>query len=129
MEWVGTRNTDRSPTPATTPSTADSLVEPGKAKIVHFSNEFQHGELKDVLRLLYGHSKDRRHPSLARFIQEATFAVRDEVRLLPAALKALVPSIETVLDLCNYGDLRNGPLGGAIDGVLLCAFQLATFIG
>lgn len=129
MEWIGNRNADQSSTTATTPSTAGSLVEPGKAKIVHFSNELPHDDLKDTLRLLHRHSKDGQHPSLARFIQEATVAVRHEVRLLPTTLRTLVPPIETVFDLYNHDELRNGPLGGTIEAVLLCAFQLATFIG
>jgi hypothetical protein len=32
----------------------------------------------------------------------------------------------TILDQTT---LRNGPLGGAVDGMLLCAVQLATLIG
>lgn len=129
MEWIGNRNADQSSTTATTPSTAESLVEPGKAKIVHFSNEILHDDLKDTLRLLYRHSKDGKYPSLARFIQEATLVVRHEVRLLPTTLRTLVPPIETVFDLYNHEELRNGPLGGTIEAVLLCASQLATFIG
>src|SRR4051812_29735313 len=57
-----------------TPSTTESLVEPGKMKFGYFSNEFPRGDLKDLFRRLLSHSKDRRHPLLAIFIQEATLA-------------------------------------------------------
>ncbi|KAJ5952332.1 uncharacterized protein N7479_010745 [Penicillium vulpinum] len=111
------------------PSTPGSLVEPDKAKVAYFGNEFPIDDLKDLFRRLYGHSKDKRHAGLARFIHEATSVVREEVRLLPAALRTLVPPFQTIFDLANDAELRSGPLGGSIDGMLLCALQLATFIG
>ena len=98
-------------------------------KIIYFGNEFPHDDLKDLLRRLYSHSKDRQHPTLARFIHEATLAVREEVRLLSAPLKVLVPPFETIFNLADYADLRKGPLGESVNGMLLCAVQLATFIG
>jgi Starter unit:ACP transacylase in aflatoxin biosynthesis len=125
MEWVGSRNAEQ----ASTPSTTGSLVEPDKMKLGYFSNEFPHDDLKDLFRRLYSHSKDRRHAGLARFIHEATLAVRDEVRLLPATLNTLVPPFETIFDLADHAELRSGPLGGSVEGMLLCALQLATFIG
>ncbi|KAK3680667.1 polyketide synthase [Podospora appendiculata] len=98
-------------------------------KLGYFGNEFPHDDLTGLFRRLYAHSKDRRHPSLANFIQEATLAVREEVRLLPATLRALVPPFETIFNLADHAELRSGPLGGSVDGMLLCAVQLATFIG
>jgi len=98
-------------------------------KLGYFSNEFPHDDLKDLFRRLHVHSKDTRYTTLARFIHEATLAIRDEVRLLPATLRALVPSFETIFNFADHAALRNGPLGGAVDGVLLCVVQLATLIG
>lgn len=115
--------------PSITPSTVESLVDPGTMKLGYFSNEFPHDDLKDLFRRLHNHSRDKQHPSLARFIYEATLALREEIRLLPATLRNLVPPFETVFDLAEFSELRNGPLGGAVDGLLLCAVQLATFIG
>jgi monodictyphenone polyketide synthase len=66
---------------------------------------------------------------LARFIHEATLAIRDEVCLLPSTLRILVPSFETIFGLADHVALRNGPLGGAVGGALLCAVQLASLIG
>jgi hypothetical protein len=128
MEWMETTTTDQLST-ATTPSTTESLVETSKMKLGYFGNEFPHDDLNHLFRRLYDHSKDRRHPSLARFIHEASLAVRDEVRLLPATLRALIPPFETIFNLADYVELRSGPLGGSVDGMLLCAVQLATFIG
>lgn len=98
-------------------------------KVIYFSNEFPHDDLQDLLRLLHNHSKDRRHAVLSRFIDEATLAIRDEVRRLPTALKSLIPPFETVLSLADHSELRKGPLSGSVDGVLLCVVELATFIG
>jgi monodictyphenone polyketide synthase len=98
-------------------------------KIGYFGNEFPHDDLKDLFRRLWNHSKDRQHRLLAAFIHEATLAVREEVRLLPSALRALVPPFETIFNLADHPELRSGSLGGAVDGLLLCAVQLAAFIG
>lgn len=110
-------------------STSASLIQSTRLKLGYFSNEFPHDDLKTLLRRLLAHSKDKRYTTLARFIHEATLAVRDEVRQLPAALRALVPHIDSVFDLADDAKLRSGPLGGSIDGLLLCALQLATLIG
>jgi monodictyphenone polyketide synthase len=115
------------PSNLTPASASDS--EPGKIKLGYFSNEFPHDDLNDLLRRLHVHSKDAQHIILARFIHEATLAVRDEVRLLPSTLGSLVPSFETIFSLADHIALRTGPLGGAVDGVLLCTVQLATLIG
>jgi monodictyphenone polyketide synthase len=56
-------------------------------------------------------------------------AVREEIRQLPAAQKALIPPFETVLNFAEHPHLRTGPLSGSIDGVLLTVIELATFIG
>lgn len=98
-------------------------------KLLYFSNEFPKDDLQGLFRRLYNHGKDRQHPILARFIDEATIAVRDEVRQLPASVKALVPAFETVLNLADYPELRKGPLSGSLDGVLLCVLEIATLIG
>ena len=98
-------------------------------KLGYFSNEFPHDDLADLVRRLHVYSKDRKYPTLARFIREATLAIREEVRLLPSPLRALVPPFETIFNFANHPALRKGPLGGSVDGTLLCAVQLATFIG
>ena len=116
-------------TPPIYTPTSDSQGESCKMKLAYFSNEFPHDDLQELLRRLHVHSKDRRHTILARFIDEATLAIRDEVRLLPTALKALIPPFETIFNFVDHSELRKGPLCGSIDGVLLCAVELGTFIG
>ncbi|KAJ5546950.1 Type I Polyketide synthases (Type I PKS) [Penicillium frequentans] len=111
-----------------TPSSS-SKAEFSRLKLVYFSNEFPPDALPNLARQLHLHSKDRRYHILARFLEDATLAIRDEVRDLPQGLRSLVPSFDSVLAFVEYPDLRAGPLGASIDGVLLCAVELATFIG
>ena len=111
-----------------TPSSS-SPSEFRRMKLVYFSNEFPPDDLPSLVRQLHVHSKHTHHHILARFLQNATLAIRDEVRQLPPTLKELIPPFESILVFAEYPDLRKGPLGGSIDGVLLCAVELATFIG
>ncbi|KID65403.1 Non-reducing polyketide synthase [Metarhizium brunneum] len=113
-----------------TPNTiSDSDGELCKMNFIYFSNEFPKGDLQDLLRLLHSHSKDKHHPVLAQFIDEATRAVKDEVRALPSELKDLIPSFTTILSWAEDGGLREGLICGAVDGVLLVVVQLAAYIG
>ncbi|KUI69031.1 Conidial yellow pigment biosynthesis polyketide synthase [Cytospora mali] len=111
------------------PSTTASDMSVGKMKVVHFSNEFPYDDQQTLFREFLRHSKERSHPLLAQFLDEATRAVREEIRLLPSALKALIPPFESVLNFVDFSELRKGPLSGSIDGVLLCIVELGTFIG
>ncbi|KAL2864646.1 uncharacterized protein BJX67DRAFT_360415 [Aspergillus lucknowensis] len=70
-----------------------------------------------------------KHLILARFINESTLAVRDEVRRLATSLIALVSAFETVLYLVDHPDLRKGPLIGSTEGVLLCVLEIAPLRG
>ena len=109
--------------------TPSSEGNPAKMKLVYFSNDFPRDDLQDLFRKIRQHSKDRRHPILARFLEEATMAIHDEVRQLPTALRALIPPFETILDFSDLADLRKSQLCGSIDGILLCTIELGTFIG
>lgn len=100
-----------------------------KLKLVYFSNELPNSELPHLFRQLLNHSKDDRHAILARFIDRATSAIRDEAQQLPPAYKALVPPFETILDFVDHRELIKGPIGGAVEGVLLCTIELAALIG
>lgn len=114
---------------ASTPTTTASDISLDKMRVVHFSNEFPYDDQQTLFRDLHRHSKDRAHPLLAQFLDEATRAVREEARLIPSTLKALIPPFETVLDLINHEELRKGPLSGSIDGVLLCIVEIGALIG
>ena len=98
-------------------------------ELVYFSNEFPRDDLQDLFRRLHNHSKDNHHPILAQFINETTWAVKDEVRRLPTELKQLIPPFENVLSWAENTELREGLICGAVDGVLLVVVQLATYIG
>ncbi|MCJ1307459.1 hypothetical protein MMC25_001105 [Agyrium rufum] len=100
-----------------------------KMKLVHFSNEFPHHDLQDLYRKLHSHSKGKQHHILADFIDEATCALKEEIAKLPSALKALIPPFETIMTFADYADLRKGPLGGSVEGVLLCLLEIGTVIG
>jgi hypothetical protein len=114
--------------PIYTPS-SDSQIESRKMKLIYFSNEFPHDDLQGLFRQIHNHSKDRRYPVLARFIDEATWAIRDEVQRLPASLRTLIPPFETILNFADYHELRKGPLSGSVEGLLLCVLELAILIG
>jgi len=129
MTWVDSQSLNPDKTDVPSSRTSESYLQPGKMKLVYFSNEMPSEDLKDLLRRLRLYSKDRRYPTLARFIQEATLAIQDEVKLLSANLRTLVPPLETIFSLADHSALRHGPLGGAVDGVLHCGLQLAALIG
>jgi len=112
----------------TTPSEATSAYD-GKLRLLYFSNEFPNDDLPSLLRHLHNYSKDKEHQFLARLFDEATRAVRDEVRHLPVELSKLVPSFESIINLAEDVELRKSRLCGSIDGILLCVLQLATFLG
>lgn len=111
-----------------TPSRSDDAYF-DKIKILYFSNEFPKDDLQGSFRKLYNHSKDRRHHILARFLEEAALAIRDELSQLPTNLRNLIPPFETILTIVDFTDLRKGQLCGAIDGILLCTLELGTLIG
>lgn len=96
-----------------TPWRSDNEIEQyEKMELIYFSNEFPRDDLQILLNKLHNHSKDRRHPLLARFLDEATISVRKEVRLLPSALRALIPPFESILNFAGFTDLRSGQLCG-----------------
>jgi monodictyphenone polyketide synthase len=105
------------------------MIHSGELKLGFFSNEFPHDDRKTLLRHLLAHSKDKEHPNLARFIHEATLAIREETRQLPAPLREMFPHFDCIFDLADDAKLISGPFASSIDEVLLCAIQLAIFIG
>ena len=99
-------------------------------QLAFFSGEHSHDDIHAVARNLLVHSKGDDHPYLHAFLHAATVAVKDEIRALPHALQALVPSFEHVLDLVNHApDLRDGSLAEPIERVLLCVLKFGAMIG
>lgn len=114
--------------PPSTPATSEAPDDFSNMKVLYFSNEFPHDDLAGLARHLLLLSKQRRHPHLARFLDNATETIRAEVRQLPAALRTAVPPFDSVFNLVEYTDVRKGDLGASVDGVLLVVVQLGTLI-
>ncbi|KAJ9605946.1 Non-reducing polyketide synthase PKS8-1 [Cladophialophora chaetospira] len=98
-------------------------------KLLYFSNEFPKEDLQHIFRRLHSHSKNERHTILAQFVHDATVAVKDEIRNLPAELRRLIPTFDSILSWAADTDLREGLICGAVDGALLVVAQIATYIG
>lgn len=107
----------------------DSQQRQASKALVFFGNEFPKDDLLSTFRHLHSHSKTRDLAILAQFFDEATLALKDEIRRLPSELKRLIPPFGTVLSWAENADLREGQLNGAVDGVLLVVVQVATFLG
>ncbi|KAF3762998.1 hypothetical protein M406DRAFT_261577 [Cryphonectria parasitica EP155] len=112
-----------------TPTTTDSDGADSKMRLTYFSNEFPRDDLQDVFRKIHLLAKSKGHVILARFIDEATLALRDEIRQLQPALRDTIPPFESVLDFVDFTGIRKGPLCGSVDGVLLCVLELGILIG
>lgn len=116
-------------TPSSPSTTSTSDMSVGKMQIVHFHNEYPYDDQQLMFRELLAHSKDRGHPVLAHFLDEATHAVRNEIRHLPVALKNIIPPFESILNWVEFTDLRKSQLNGSVEGVLLIILELGIFIG
>ncbi|AEO66245.1 polyketide synthase [Thermothielavioides terrestris NRRL 8126] len=109
--------------------TGTSSPQQPSTKVAFFGTDFPNDDVLQLLRKLHICTQDRRYPVVTRFIDEVNRAIRDEVRQLPGELRSLMPHFQSVLHLWEDTKLRQGPLGGSVDGTLLCVLQLASFIG
>ncbi len=98
-------------------------------KLVFFSNEFPSDDLQDLFRRLHRHSKDKRFRLLATFLEECTTVIKEETLKMPQPLQDLLPPFQTVLNLADQGEFRQGPLGGALESALLCVLEIGMLIG
>ena len=115
-------------TPSTSANSESVSSTFSNMRVVYLSNEFPRDDLQGLCRALVQRSKERQHPVLACFLAEATLALREEVSLLPAALRNIIPPFENILDFARFEDLRKGRLCGSVDGILLCAVEIGTLI-
>jgi hypothetical protein len=104
-----------------------------RAKVVYFSGEIPQGDpegdQRDLFRKLHLLSKERNYPILASFLETITWAMKEEQHRLIRAQRDLIPTYESILDLTDHVvELRKTSLGGAIERVLVLAFQLGSFI-
>ncbi|RYP07614.1 hypothetical protein DL764_002392 [Monosporascus ibericus] len=99
-------------------------------RFILFSHDFPSGDVQDLLRRLHRYAKLPRYPCLARFLQECTSVLRQEVQKLPRPLRHLVPPFHDVVTLASYWEeLKYSPLGGAWEGAFLCVYEIALLIG
>ncbi|KAG5980256.1 Type I Iterative PKS [Claviceps digitariae] len=89
---------------------SDANSESCSLRVVVFGNEFPNEDLQSHFRRLYTISKDRNHSLLARFINEATYAVKQETSVLSTELKRMIPSFQTILEWSEDAKLREGLL-------------------
>lgn len=117
-----------------TTSSPDAWIDaapPPNPPLAFFTNDFP-SDAGDVLRSLQRHSKDARCRHLASMLSMCNRAVREEVARLPKTWQRHVPPVDDLLALFNDTAFREGPLGGSMEGVFLCIFQLGciiTFVG
>ncbi|RMD42781.1 hypothetical protein DV735_g2314, partial [Chaetothyriales sp. CBS 134920] len=97
--------------------------------LIFFGNELPSDDLKDLFRRLTRHCKDRRFRLLASFVEESTVVLKEEIANLPEPLRSQVPHFHSVLTLPEHGNFRDGPLGAAMESVVLTALQLSLLIG
>jgi monodictyphenone polyketide synthase len=98
-------------------------------KLIFFSNKFPTEEPSDIFRQLRQQSRSDSHIILRQLLKEATLAVRDEIRLLPAELRSCLPPFRCILDLAEHYDWHRGPLAGTFECVFLCLSSLGLFVG
>jgi hypothetical protein len=98
-------------------------------KTIHFNYDFPEGQAGDIFLRFRVFAKTNQHILLRQFLREATLVIRDEVRLLAADQRKIFPPFNTVLDLASLESMRKGPLGGAVELILLVVVELGLFIG
>ncbi|KAG6078310.1 hypothetical protein E4U33_000754, partial [Claviceps sp. LM78 group G4] len=91
---------------------SDANSESSSLRVVFFGNELPNDDLQIHFRRLHTRSKDRNHPLLARFIDEATLVLKEEISALSTDLSRLIPTFETVLQWSEDANasLREGLL-------------------
>ena len=94
----------------------------------HFSKELPIDRIVDVLRHLHIKGKGRNHALLALFLERAVAALREEMRELERTLKDLVRPFKVLSQLAEDVELRQGPLGESIEGMLLCVVEIGTLL-
>jgi monodictyphenone polyketide synthase len=110
---------------STTPSDGESL---SNVEIIYYGNELPSGELQRLLRILHADSKSRCHPFLAEFISNATLTVKEEISYLATQRRRTISPFESLSTWVESENMHDGPLGGAVDGVMLTFVQIAMFI-
>ncbi|KAF7586173.1 hypothetical protein BBP40_009329 [Aspergillus hancockii] len=98
-------------------------------KLFFFSNKFPPGDLPSLFRRLRLEAKTCHQVLLRQLLEESTTAIREEIRLLPAELRSLLPPFQSILDLGENYNWHRGPLAGTFECVFLCLVPLCLFVG
>ncbi|KAJ5114039.1 hypothetical protein N7456_002573 [Penicillium angulare] len=98
-------------------------------KLFFFSNKFPPDDLVTLFRALRLQAKAPHQVILRQLLSETTTAIREEIRLLPAELRGLLPPFQSILDLAENYNWHRGPLAGTFECVFLCLVPLALFVG
>lgn len=111
-------------------STTGSLVSELSTTLLFCSNELPKDGIETKLAAIHRRAKDRKFHFLSRFLSECTEVLKAEVAELHPSSRVLLPQFHNVLGLAgNLDDYRDGPLGGALEGALLCVLQIGMIIG
>ncbi|KAL7934399.1 putative polyketide synthase, partial [Trichoderma chlorosporum] len=99
-------------------------------KFILFSHEFPSGDLKDLIRKIHRYAKLPRYSQLARFLQECSSILKQEVQKLPRPLRDQVPPFHDVVTLVSHWEkLKESSLCGTWEGAFLCIYEIAMLIG
>ncbi|RDW65922.1 uncharacterized protein DSM5745_09661 [Aspergillus mulundensis] len=96
-------------------------------QVIFFSNKFPVENPCELFRRLRQQSKAPQHLVLRQLLDETTAAIRDEIRLLPADLRSLLPPFQSILDLAEGYDWQRCPLAGTFECVFLCLASLGLW--
>lgn len=95
-----------------------------------FSNELPGGDLQDLFRRLHRCAKLPRYPLLASFLRQSAWVLRQEIQKQPRQLRESIRPFSDVVTLASrWDELKNSHLGGALEGALVCIYEVAMLIG
>lgn len=97
--------------------------------LFYFPSGFPKDDLQELFRLIRRQSKTKEHAILRDFLEHATCTLNEEVRRLPGSLRSVLPPLGNALDLVELSISQQGPLVGAVEGVLSCLLYIGSLIG
>lgn len=97
-------------------------------EITYFHNEFPKENLQEIFRRIHVQGRSQGNRFLAEFVAEATRAVKQEIAQVDAELQQLFAPFDTIFSWAEDATLRQGPLNGAVDGVLLIVAQVCLYL-
>ncbi|KAF4553280.1 Atrochrysone carboxylic acid synthase-like protein [Elsinoe fawcettii] len=99
-----------------------------KMRLLYFTNDISEDDLLASIRRIVVQSRTQKHAVLAAFLREATLAIKQEIKQLPADLRATIPPFDSVTQFVQYPLLMSGPLRGSIEGVRLALAEIGLYL-